>query len=127
MDAKTTDIHDDLLDTALRRIVATDFKGTGALESSAEQMPGLSWTVLSADEKSGHQVVLVRSAPGVSGPAHEHEGPEEFLVLDGTFTDNDGTTFKAGDFVHYDAGSKHDSYSATGCTLLVILRNPPKP
>lgn len=129
MSAKTTarDLAGDaLLDPALRRIVATDFKGTAPLAHSAEAFPGLSWTVLSADEASGRQVVLVRSAPGVRGPVHLHDGPEELLVLDGTVTDSDGTVFAAGDFIRYEPGSRHDTYSATGCTLLAISRNPPK-
>ena len=55
---------------------------------------------------------------------HLHVGIEEFLVLDGELVDDDGTVFKAGDFVSYDAGTKHHSVAPDGCTIAVFLREP---
>ena len=35
--------------------------------------------------------------------------------------DDDGKVFKKGDYIKFEKGTKHSSYSKTGCTLLVIL------
>ena len=59
---------------------------------------------------------------GARSNPHEHTGHEEFLVLDGELIDCDGQSFKSGDYVHFQPGSKHSSSSPEGCTLLVILR-----
>lgn len=111
-----------LLDASLRRVVATATGEFRPFDRYGAALPGLSWLPLSLDQASGHSVYLLHFAPGARGPAHEHAAPEAFLVMDGTFTDSDGTVLKAGDFARYEAGSKHFSYSESGCTLLVILQ-----
>jgi hypothetical protein len=45
---------------------------------------------------------------------------EEFLVLEGDLVDSDGTTFGPGDFVGYEAGTHHNSWTETGCLLAVF-------
>ena len=40
---------------------------------------------------------------------------------EGELTDDDGTVFKAGDFVRFEPNSEHSSFSENGCTALVIL------
>jgi len=42
-------------------------------------------------------------------------------VIDGELIDDDGKVFKKGDYIKFEKGTKHSSYSKTGCTLLVIL------
>jgi len=51
--------------------------------------------------------VLIRMAPGFGYPRHRHIGPEDVLVLDGAYADEDGRCFEAGEFVRYPAGSAH--------------------
>ena len=51
--------------------------------------------------------VLIRMAPGCGYPAHRHLGAEDVLVLRGGYRDDDGGTYRAGDFVRYPALSEH--------------------
>jgi hypothetical protein len=45
---------------------------------------------------------------------------EEFLVLEGDLVDSDGTTFGPGDFVSYEAGTHHNSWTEGGCLIAVF-------
>lgn len=110
------------LDVNLRRAVATAGAAFRPFDRYGSALPGLTWLPLGIDKATGHSVYMLRFAPGTRGPAHEHAAAEQFLVMEGTLTDSDGTVLKAGDFVYYEAGSKHFSYSETGCVLLVILQ-----
>ena len=77
--------------------------------------------------KNGHLTQKLQSFNGgtfsenpLSHP-HIHQGTEEFLMLEGELTDDDGTVFQAGDFVRFEPNSEHSSFSENGCTALVIL------
>jgi anti-sigma factor ChrR (cupin superfamily) len=63
---------------------------------------------------------LMRIEPGAATIAHDHPGMEELLVLEGDLVDSHGTTFRPGDFVSYEAGTHHDSWTETGCLLAVF-------
>jgi anti-sigma factor ChrR (cupin superfamily) len=75
-------------------------------------------------ERDGEEVAratsLVRYAPGSSFSPHTHTGGEEFLVLDGTFSDDYGD-FPAGTYVRNPVGSKHAPHSEGGTVILVKL------
>ena len=64
---------------------------------------------------------LVRYAPGSSFPRHTHAKGEEFLVLDGVFSDESGD-FPAGSYVRNPPGSSHAPYSESGGLIFVKLR-----
>jgi anti-sigma factor ChrR (cupin superfamily) len=64
---------------------------------------------------------LVRYAPASAFPAHEHGLGEEFLVLDGIFSDERGD-YRAGTYVRNPPGSHHSPRTAPGCVILVKLR-----
>ncbi len=64
---------------------------------------------------------LVRYAAGSRFPRHEHPGGEEFLVLDGVFSDEFGD-YGAGTYVRNPPGSGHAPRSDAGCLLFVKLR-----
>ena len=64
---------------------------------------------------------IVRYAPGRSFPRHEHAKGEEFLVLEGIFSDETGD-FPAGSYVRNPPGTGHAPFSVDGCRLLVKLR-----
>ena len=64
---------------------------------------------------------LVRYAPGSAFPPHEHALGEEFLVLDGVFSDEHGD-YAAGTYVRNPPGSRHSPRTTPGCTILVKLR-----
>ena len=63
---------------------------------------------------------VVRYAPGSYFSAHTHNGGEEFLVLDGVFSDEHGD-FGPGTYIRNPVGSSHTPYSQDGATILVKL------
>lgn len=63
---------------------------------------------------------IVRFAPGSRFDAHTHGGGEEFLVLDGVFSDETGD-FPAGSYVRNPIGTSHSPHTDPGCTILVKL------
>jgi hypothetical protein len=64
---------------------------------------------------------IVRYASGSSFSRHEHAKGEEFLVLDGVFSDNHGD-YPAGFYVRNPPGTGHAPFSKDGCRILVKLR-----
>ena len=64
---------------------------------------------------------LVRYAPASAFPAHDHALGEEFLVLNGIFSDEHGD-YPAGTYVRNPPRSRHTPRTAPGCTILVKLR-----
>ncbi len=87
----------------------------------ASPMPGVERRML---ERQGGEVArvtsLVRYAPKSRFAAHTHQGGEDFLVLEGTFSDDHGD-FPAGTYVRNPVGSKHAPHSDDGCVILVKL------
>lgn len=75
-------------------------------------------------ERDGDEVAratsIVRYAPNSYFSAHTHDGGEEFLVLDGIFSDEHGD-YPVGTYVRNPVGSIHTPFSKTGCTILVKL------
>jgi anti-sigma factor ChrR (cupin superfamily) len=64
---------------------------------------------------------IVRYTPGSHFERHSHGGGEEILVLEGTFSDDQGD-YSAGTYLRNPPGSSHAPFSRDGCTLLVKLR-----
>lgn len=63
---------------------------------------------------------IVRYEPGSRFERHSHGGGEEILVLEGTFSDEQGD-YPTGTYLRNPAGSAHAPFSEQGCTLLVKL------
>lgn len=61
---------------------------------------------------------VVRYAPGAGFTAHAHAGGEEFIVLDGVFSDEHGD-YPAGTYVRNPPGSTHVPFSKDGCMIFV--------
>ena len=92
------------------------------------EVPGMSWHKISYDKKNGgYGSYLLKMEPGTKSLPHTHTGYEEFLILDGELTDPDGKIFKKGDFITFEPGSKHSSYTKNGCLVLVFMRGINKP
>jgi len=70
--------------------------------------------------ESGRATSVVRYAPGSSFSPHKHPGGEEFIVLDGVFSDEYGD-FGPGSYIRNPIGSEHQPKSDEGCTILVKL------
>lgn len=64
---------------------------------------------------------IVRYASNSSFEEHCHELGEEFLVLEGTFSDELGD-YPTGTYVRNPPGSRHRPFSKDGCTIFVKLR-----
>lgn len=69
---------------------------------------------------------IYRMAPGTSSQPHEHTCAEQFLVLDGEVADHDGAVYRKGDFVLLKKGTRHSSFTRTGCTLAVFIASAEK-
>ncbi len=63
---------------------------------------------------------IVRYAPNSYFSPHTHGGGEEFLVLDGVFSDEHGD-FGPGMYLRNPPGSSHKPFSRDGCTIFVKL------
>jgi anti-sigma factor ChrR (cupin superfamily) len=87
----------------------------------ASPLPGVERVML---DRIGGEVAratsFVRYAPGSRFSEHVHSGGEEFLVLEGTFSDDYGD-FPAGTYVRNPVGSKHRPHTDGGCLILVKL------
>ena len=84
-------------------------------------MPGVHRRML---DRIGDEVAratsIVRFAPGSAFSPHTHDGGEEYLVLDGTFQDEDGD-FPTGSYVRNPPTSSHTPAARDGATILVKL------
>ena len=92
-------------------------------DNYGEAIPGMSWHRISYDKKNGGQgSYILKMEPGAKSLLHEHTGHEEFLILKGELTDPDGKVFKKGDFITFEPGTTHSSYTKGGCLVLVFMR-----
>ena len=84
---------------------------------------GVSWHKISYNKKNGgHGTYLLKMDRGAKSLPHTHTGFEEFLMLEGELTDEDGKVFKKGDFVTFEPGTTHSSHTKDGCLILVFMR-----
>jgi quercetin dioxygenase-like cupin family protein len=74
-------------------------------------LPGLSRIdVNAAPRLAGVSRRLLCFAPGTRFPAHRHLGPESVFVLEGSYRDESGRAFRAGDVQRMAPGSEHTLY-----------------
>lgn len=64
---------------------------------------------------------VYRMPAGMTTRPHRHNGDEQFLILDGTLVENDGTVYRKGDLVWLRDGTEHSSYTPDGCLLAVHI------
>ena len=88
---------------------------------SASPLPGVERRML---DRIGGEVAratsIVRYAAGSRFDRHVQGGGEEFLVLDGVFSDERGD-YPAGTYMRNPPGTSHTPFSRGGCTLFVKL------
>lgn len=76
---------------------------------------------LTPNGNDGPVSVLITVQPGARYPAHDHIGPEQCLVVSGSF-ESGGNHRRAGDFILAPAGSAdQEIYCQEGATLLVVM------
>lgn len=96
-----------------------------ALAWVASPMAGVERRMLERDgDEVARATSLVGYAPGSAFSPHTHGAGEEFLVLEGVFSDETGD-FPAGFYVRNPPGSRHTPASALGAVILVKLRQMP--
>lgn len=95
---------------------------TSSLPWTASPMAGVERRML---DRRGEEVAratsIVRYAPGSRFERHTHGGSEEILVLEGSFSDEQGD-YPAGTYLRNPVGSSYAPFSEEGCTLLVKLQ-----
>ncbi len=86
-------------------------------------MAGVQRRMLERDGEDGSRraTSVVRYAPNSHFSPHTHGGGEEFLVLAGTFSD-DQADYPAGTYVRNPPGSRHTPHSRDGTTIFVKLQ-----
>ena len=108
-----------LLNTDISRRVVIDTETEPWLDSP---LPGVLRRMLERDgDEVARATSIVRYAPGSRFSEHSHGLGEEFLVLEGVFSDEHGD-YPAGTYVRNPPGSSHRPHSRDGCTLFVKLR-----
>lgn len=105
-----------------RRWYSIDERDWQPMKIGDAVLPGFFWIPVAQDEDGAWHSYWMRLAPGARSCVHQHESTELIMILDGVFTDDDGTDFHPGDTVSYPAGSRHSTSSANGCTVLVVAR-----
>lgn len=84
-------------------------------------MPGVDRRMLDRiGDEVARATTIVRYAPNSHFSEHTHTGGEEFIVLDGVFSDEHGD-FPAGSYVRNPPASAHTPHSDDGCTIFVKL------
>lgn len=95
-----------------------------AVDWKETRWPGVRIHFLRSDRASGYAAVLVQMEPGSRYPGHVHTGPEELLVLEGSYADENGS-YEAGSFVRYEAGTRHRPFcppDGPRCRFFAIAR-----
>ena len=97
-----------VIDTRQQMWLASPYKGVWRKPLAREEA------------ERGHATSIVRYEAGAGFPSHGHPLGEEILVLEGTFSDENGD-FPAGSYIRNPEGYVHAPYSKDGCLLLVKL------
>ena len=94
---------------------------SNALPWVSSPMPGVERRMLERDgDEVARVTTVVRYASNSHFAGHTHTGGEEYLVLEGTFSDDYGD-FPAGTYVRNPVGSRHQPHSDAGAVILVKL------
>ncbi|MEE9329076.1 MAG: cupin domain-containing protein [Parvularculaceae bacterium] len=94
------------------------------MDWTASPMAGVERKMLEriGGEHTKRATSIVRYAPGSHFSEHTHTGGEEFLVLEGVFSDETGD-YPAGTYIRNPIGTKHAPHSDKGCTIFVKLQH----
>ena len=94
---------------------------TAMVDWDYSPMAGVKRKRLAFEEvERGHATSIVEFEAGSSFRHHEHPLGEEILVLEGTFSDEQGD-YPAGTYIRNAEGFSHAPFSEEGCKLLVKL------
>jgi anti-sigma factor ChrR (cupin superfamily) len=82
-------------------------------------LPGIAIKRLRSDLERRSETNLWRLDAGATIPAHDHHDDEECLVLEGSII-QDGIEYRAGDYLHARAGSRHVPLRTPHGAMLLI-------
>lgn len=71
-------------------------------------------------DATGTRLDLIRVAPGIALPQHDHTGPEITCVLKGAFADDSGE-YRVGDVAEGDVGLNHQPRALAGDECICII------
>ena len=108
-----------MLDRHVIDIHSVEFK---PFDRYGAPVPFMSWHIISYDQTSGQGSYVLKMDPGAQSVPHTHMGFEEFLIVEGELSDSDGMIFKKGEFVSFEPGSQHSSFSEKGALIIVFQR-----
>ena len=107
-----------------KRIISNPFNlKFEPFDNYGKPIKGMNWHKISYDKENGQGSYILKMDPGAKTIPHEHVNYEEFYMLEGELIDPDGKTFKKGNFVTFEPGSSHSSYTEKGCLILVFMRS----
>ena len=92
-------------------------------DNYGKPIKGMSWHKISYEKEKGQGSYILKMEPGAKSIPHKHVSYEEFYMLDGELIDTDGKVFKKGDFISFEPGSTHSSFTEKGCLILVFMRS----
>ena len=106
--------------------LASRFVDVEALPWEKTAYPGVECKHLIVDRSTGLITSLLRFAPGVKLPDHEHVLIEQTYVLEGSLVCPEGVC-TAGNFVWRPAGSRHEAWAGPeGGVMLAMFQLPNK-
>jgi len=106
--------------------LASRFVDVQKLPWEKTRFPGIEQKTLLLDKASGLLTALMKMAPGVHLPDHEHVRIEQTYVLEGSLVCPEGECH-AGQFVWRPAGSRHHAWAgAKGGVFLAMFQVPNK-
>jgi mannose-6-phosphate isomerase-like protein (cupin superfamily) len=108
-----------------RRIFATRSLQMRPYDLDGPLQRDISYAPLSHDARRERGSYLMRMGPGSATIPHVHTCREEYLILEGEAIEDDGTVLKPGDWIVYEAGTRHNTRTVTGCLLLGLDWDPP--
>ena len=102
-----------------RRVVNVHSAEFEPWDAESRRECGTSVLQLNPAAQRGVGFYIYKMEPGAQSAPHRHGGAEEFLIIEGTLIDNDGTVYKKGDVVWLAPGTEHNSHTETGCLIAV--------
>ena len=106
--------------------MASRFVDVANLPWEKTAFPGVETKTLLFQKETGLLTVLLRMAPGVKLPDHEHVEIEQTYVLEGSLHCHEGEC-RAGQYVWRPAGSRHEAWAGPqGGLMLAMFQVPNK-
>lgn len=102
-----------------RKILRKEERSFGPYDLEGAVQKDIALIRLTLEKTGGNGSYIMRMNPGAATRMHVHGGMEDFMMLEGELIDDDGTVFRPGDFISYQPGTRHNSWTETGCVILV--------